>query len=260
MNDSSLRELQQCLQDHVLHGGSAMPKLIDCRIGTDATLRLGIYANAYRLRLLQALKTDYPALHTLAGDELFERIGRDYIDACASTNFSIRYFGQHLPAFIDETPGYREIPVLAEMARLEWLLSLAFDAADSESVDEASLSTLPMESWPSMRLRFHDSLQRYDFFWNAPGIWRAIDQRLPPESPVIHDVARPWLIWRHQLQNYFRLMDPAEAFALDNLRSGSDFAAVCSGLCDFLKPEEVGLKAAGYLRNWIRAGIISEVL
>jgi hypothetical protein len=120
----------------------------------DHAQRFGIYADAYLLRLLEAVKTDYPALHTLAVDELLERIGRDYIDACPSTHFSIRYFGRHLSAFIDETPSYREIPVLAEMARLEWLLTLAFDAADSSTLDEATLSALPMESWPGMHLGF----------------------------------------------------------------------------------------------------------
>ena len=260
MNDSSLRELQECFQEHVLHGGSVMPKHVARSQDTDATIRLGIYANAYRLRLLEALQNDYPVMHTLAGDELFARIGRDYIDTCPSTHFSIRYFGQHLAAFIDETPDYREIPVLAEMARLEWKLTLAFDAADSNVIDEETLSSLPSESWPAMRLRFSDSLQRQDFFWNAPEIWRTIDQHMPPQTPVEYETAHPWLIWRHDLQNYFRPLDTAEAFALDSLRNGNDFAAICSGLCDHFEPQQVGLKAAGYLKNWIRMGIVSEVI
>ena len=113
-----------------------------------AAARLAIYANGYRLRLLEALDTDFSALHTLAGDELFEQIGRAYIDAHPSEHFSIRYFGQHLSAFLAQTAPYTETPVLAEMAALEWALTLAFDAADDPVLTEASLAMLPAESWP----------------------------------------------------------------------------------------------------------------
>ena len=257
MNVYSLRDLQQCFQDHVLHGGGVMPNLIACSNSSDTPTRLGIYANAYRLRLLEALKTDYPALHTLAGAELFERIGRGYIDACPSTHYSIRYFGQHFAAYIEETTDYREFPVLAEVARLEWHLTLAFDATDDLVLDEDALATLPASAWPNMQIRFHDSLQRCEFNWNVSDLWRSIDQNDTPVTPALFKEPVSCMIWRQALQVYLRTMEPAEAFTLDCLREGNDFATACSGLCDYFEPEAVGLKAAGFLKRWCRAGLIA---
>lgn len=42
---------------------------------------LAIYHNAYRARLLEALQGDYAAIHAWLGDDDFERLGRDYLDA-----------------------------------------------------------------------------------------------------------------------------------------------------------------------------------
>lgn len=259
MSDYSLHDIQQCFQDHVLHGGSMMPELISINSSADTSTRLDIYANAYRQRLLEALKTDYPALHTLAGDELFERIGRDYIDACPSTHYSIRYFGEHFAAYIEETSSYRELPVLAEMAHLEWRLTLAFDATDDPAIDEEALAALPASAWPTLRLRIQDALQRCEFHWNVSELWRAIDKSDTPVTPTELKQPVSYVIWRQALQVCLRTMEPAEAYALDCLRNGNDFATACSGLCDYFESGEVGLKAAGFLKRWCRAGCIAEI-
>ncbi len=254
-----LHDLQQDFQAHVLHSDATMLDLISSNVLPSAAARLSIYANAYRLRLLEALTTDFPGLHTLAGDELFEQMGRDYIAAYPSTHFSIRYFGQHFSRFLADTIPYAESPMLTEMATLEWALTLAFDAADNAVLAEADLAALAPEAWPDMRLGFHASVQRHDFQWNVAELWTAIDQKRNPESPHCYPQPHPWLIWRREYQNYFRPLDDIEAWALDFLRAGNTFAALCEGLCAYVEPEQVGMLAASYLKGWVRAGIVAEL-
>ena len=259
MTHEGLRDLQACFQAHVLQGDKSMLAQVSSDARPSAAARLAIYANAYRLRLLEALSTDFPAIHTLVGDDMFEQIGRAYIDAHPSTHYSIRYFGQHLGTFLANTPPYRETPVLSEMATLEWALTLAFDAKDDSVVGEESLATLPADAWPRMRLRFHASLQRHHFCWNVPELWSAIDRQRTPEPPSAYPQPRAWLIWRRELQNYYRPLEDTEAWALDCLRDGADFAALCTGLCAHVEPAEVGMLAAGYLKGWVRAGLVAEI-
>lgn len=259
MSRDSLNDLQQRFQTHVLHHSGDMLHCITDDVRPNAATRLAIYANAYRLRLLEALRTDYPALHTLVGDDEFDRLGRAYIDAYPSTHYSIRYFGNNLSGFLETTSPYRDMPVLAEMARLEWALTLAFDAADDPVLTEAALTALPAEAWPGMRLRPHASLQRHDFHWNVPELWGAIDRQQPPEPPLTYPQSRAWMIWRRELQNLFRPLEPAEAWALDNVCGGGDFASLCEGLCAYFEPAQVGLQAAGFLKGWVRAGLIAEM-
>lgn len=256
----TLHTLQNSFQAHILDNDAAMLDKISPDAKPSAAARLGIYGNGYRLRLLEALASDYPALHTLTGDALFEQIGRAYIDAHPSRHFSIRYFGQQLSAFLAATPPYRETPALREMAALEWSLSLAFDAADAPVVTVATLAALPPESWPDLRLRCHPAVQRLDFQWNMPELWRAIDAQGAPQSPQQYPQPRTWLIWRRDLQNYFRPLDPAEAWALGSMCDGANFATLCEGLCNYLPEDQVGLSAAGYLKSWVQAGLVTEAV
>lgn len=255
----ALHDLQQNFQAHVLHGDASILDLISSNVLPSPEARLSIYTNAYRLRLLEALATDYPGLHTLTGDELFEQIGRNYISVYPSAHYSIRYFGQHLSCFLAETIPYRESPVLAEMARLEWALSLAFDAADDVVLAETTLACFPPDSWPDMRLRLHASVQRQDFQWNVAELWTAIDQQHTPVPPQRYPQPQSWLVWRRDYQNYFRKLDDTEAWALDYVMAGNNFAALCEGLCAYIEPEQVGMLAAGYLKGWVRAGVVAEL-
>lgn len=259
MTPAGLRALQAAFQSHVLHGDEAMLAYIRGDVRPDPAARLAIYANAYRLRLLEALETDFPALHTLTGDALFEQLGRAYIDAHPSTHFSIRYFAKDLSIFLAATAPYRDTPVLAEMAALEWRLTLAFDAADDPVLGTETFATLPPDRWPGLRLRLHASVQCHDFRWNVPELWSAVDQRRTPEPPAVYPEPRTWLIWRRDLQTYFRPLERSEARALACLHAGEDFAALCNALCAYAEPSQVGALAAGYLKGWVDAGLIAGI-
>ncbi|MHB8745735.1 MAG: HvfC/BufC N-terminal domain-containing protein [Gammaproteobacteria bacterium] len=258
MSDS-LPALQHCFQSYVLTGDQQMLTQVCAPAKSSAATRLSVYAEAYHLRLRDALATDFPALHTLAGDALFEQLGRAYLAAHPSQHFSIRYFGERLSAFLAFNSPYREMPVLSEMATLEWALGLAFDAADMPSLDVATLSALPSSAWPTLRLRFHPSVQRRDFHWNVPALWSAIDAHSAPQAPEISPELTPWLIWRQELQNYFRSLNALEAQSLDRMREGADFATLCEALCEQIHLDEVGLTAARFLKNWVAAGLVSEI-
>jgi hypothetical protein len=259
MKGRSLRELQELLQSHLLTGD---PRIVPHIVGTprvNAPARLGIYSDAYRLRLLEALRVDFPALHTLAGDAEFERIGRAYIDAHPSGHFSIRYFGRHLATFLQRTDRWREQPVFAEMAAFEWALGLSFDAADSPPIGVADVAAIPPDAWAHMRLDLHPSLQRLDLLWNVPGLWKAIDEEQPPQAPVAADHPLAWVIWRRDLKTFFRSAPVDEACALDLLRQGECFATLCEGLCEWIDETRAAAQAALYLRRWVQDGLVSHI-
>lgn len=255
----SLGALQQGFQSYLLGEHGDFSAAIAAPAKSTVPARLSIYAEAYHLRLRDALATDFPGLHTLVGDALFNQLSRAYLAAHPSQHFSIRYFGERLSAFLAEHPPYCESPVLSEMATLEWALGLAFDAADAPVLNVTALAALPPAKWPALRLRFHPSVQRRDFYWNVPALWRAIDADSEPQAPEQRTEPLAWLIWRQDLQNYFRSLATAEARALDCMRAGDDFASVCEILCEHIETEQVGLSAAGFLKGWVATGLISEI-
>jgi hypothetical protein len=259
MNANGLRSLQQQFQSYLLHHDEHVVQRIEGSRSADNRTRLGIYADAYRLRLLEALRVDFPALHTLAGDTDFERIGNAYIEDYPSEHFSIRYFGRQMSAFLARDARFRDTPVFAEMAAFEWALGLSFDAADSACVTVEEVGAIPGDSWPNMQLRLHPSVQRLDLHWNVPGLWKAIQEEHSPQQPVATDYPQAWVLWRHGLHSYFRSATVDESWAFDALVEGQCFAMLCTGLCEWIDEEHVAAHAALLIRRWVTDGLIARI-
>ncbi len=286
---SALTDLQSDFQAYLLQGGNRMLARVTGTPKVSAETRLSIYYDAYRLRLLEALDSNYPVLHAWLGDAEFEKLGLAYLQTNPSTHFSIRYFGHRLPEYL-VGKEYRDRPYLAEMAAFEWAISEAFDSADGPITQIEDMGAVPPEAWPGMRLQLHASVQRLDLKWNVPAIWKAIRQNLEAErisdacrsetsnTPSMHkenqdgpaaithvpppeasDHPQAWLVWRQDLKNYFRSLSVDEAWALDAARAGETFAAVCEGLCEWIDAQNVALHAAGLMKQWITDGIVSGI-
>ncbi len=135
---------------------------------THRDILLGVYRDAYALRLIEVLETDFPGLYAMAGPHDFDLMARAYIRAHPSTTPSVRWFGRHLAAFLASTPPFDATPAAADMARFEWLLGEAFDAADAEPLTFEQLAGAPPEAWTSLRLSFVPSLRRATLTHQAP--------------------------------------------------------------------------------------------
>ncbi|MEA3292757.1 MAG: DNA-binding domain-containing protein, partial [Pseudomonadota bacterium] len=257
---SELLSLQQAFQQSLLNTDQCV---IDELVGTKnapAAERLGVYQEAYRLRLIEALGDNYRGLEALLGEEVFENLCGCYIDAHPSRHYSIRWYGDRLAAWLKETEPWRKQGVLAEMAAWEWSLSLAFDAPEAETVGEETAESIPPEAWPVLTFRFHPSLQRVDLAWSVPRFRQQVEEEDeeigPPEQA---EQPLPWLIWRTGLRQKFRSMEVNEAWALDTARQGENFAAICEGLCEWVDPQHAALRAAGFLKGWFQDGLITSV-
>lgn len=256
---NGLRRIQEDFQDYLLSGDGRIQVQVLGSEQVSATERLSIYADAYRLRLLEALDTDFPGLHALLGDAEFDAMGRAYIAAHPSPYFSLRWYGDRLGEFLRTTEPYSKYPAFAEMALFEWAKSDAFDAAEDRIASVADMAAIPPSAWPGLRFRFHPSVRRLDLRWNVPPVWKACDAGAEP--PVLECAEYPiaWLLWRQDLQTYFRSLGVYEAWALDALRRGTSFADMCEGLCEWINAPEVAVHAAGLLKQWIADGLIAEI-
>jgi len=257
---SALRELQRQIQGYLLTPeANAAERQIVSDERADARFRLGIYAEAYRLRLAEVLSDNFPTLHTLLGDEQFDVLARRYIDTHPSSHPSIRWYGANLPQFLAANEPWRPQPMLAETAAFEWALRAAFDAADAAPVGEEALTAVDTALWPAMQLRFHDSVSRLALRCNVPAIWKAVDAGDDPPVAELGEHPLAWLVWRRDLQQYFRSLGVDEAWALDACLGGESFEAVCEGLCEWIDAEHVALHAAGLIKRWINDGLVVGV-
>jgi hypothetical protein len=251
-----LRGLQQDLQDYLLGGDSSIAAAIVDAPPLPTVERLGIYRNAYRARLIEALGDTYTVLHEVLGDEVFVALGEAFVASRPSTHRSIRWYGGDLAEFLSRHAPYAGQPILAELALLEWTLAVVFDSADAEPVSRAALTTIDPSAWSELQFEFHPSLRRLHLQWNTAAVWQAMSNGETPPDPECAEHAVPWLLWRQDLQNYFRSMPADEAAALEAALRGANFGEICAALADWLTEDEIPLRAAGLLGIWADSGII----
>ncbi len=218
--------------------------------------KMTIYAEAYQLRLIEALQDSFPALHTLLGDDRFDGLARDYILQYPSQHFSIRYFGRRLAEFLHGNDRDPQSDLLSEMAGFEWALRHAFDAADEKSVNPDILQQIQPTQWPVLRFRLQPSLQLLDLQWNVPVLWQAIEDGADAIAPEQHEFPIRWVIWRHELITHYRSLEVDEAWTLEAAIEGNTFGGICEGICEWLEPEHAAPRAAGFLARWIEEGML----
>ncbi|MGD2082589.1 MAG: DNA-binding domain-containing protein [Chromatiales bacterium] len=254
----SLHELQSTFLDFLLEGSGGCEGLVadDARVGR--ARRLAIYANAYRLRLREAIETDHPALGAYLGDELFDRMVHGYVRAHPSRGRSLRHFADSLPGYLAGTPPFDGHPQIAELAAFERVMLDAFDAPEAPRRSLSDLIDLEAGAWPGMGLRLHPSCRVFRPQWNAVEIWKAIKAGTVPPDPA--PVAHAWLVWRGTDRlTHFVPLGADGLYMLEAMADGAAFASACEGLLRWHDESAVSAAALGHLSSWLGHGLVSEV-
>lgn len=254
-----LREWQDRFQQGILqaqaHDGVLLDNLLPGSTGKQT--QLDIYRNAYVIRLGEALRSNYPALHQLLGDDDFAALARAYLDRHPPTHASIRWFGDSLAPFLAGRAPYDRLPVLSELARFEWALRHTIDAADAEVITVESLQAIAPERWGDLRFALHPSASVMQLQWNTPQIWQALTAEQAPPGP--EQRAMNWLIHRQpDLVGAWRSVPELELAALRCLAGGGSFSDICEAVATLASAEGEGaLRSAEILRLWVEQGLIS---
>jgi hypothetical protein len=258
-NTPPLERVQADFLAYIRGDDAAMAGKVRATRKAAAETLLGVYRNAYPLRLLEALGTNFPRLKTVLGDADFDRMGRGYVAQVPPRHFSIRWYGDRLAAYLADTPPWSAAPALAELAAFEWALAACFDAADAPTLGVADIAAIPPADWPGMTLGFHPSLGVFVSRWTVPELWNALEHasdETPAPKPRERSAPAPFALWRVEGQTQFRSLPRDEAAMLAQAREGRAFATLCELLAAYLPEDQAGGRAAGLLRQWVEQGWI----
>ncbi len=259
-NTPPLERLQADFMAYIRGDDAAMAGKTRATLKADAETLLGVYRNAFPLRLLEALGTNFPRLKLVLGDDDFDRMGRGYIAATPPRHFSIRWYGDKLPQYLAGTAPWRDAPALAELAGFEWALASCFDAADARPVEAPAIGAIAPTDWPGMTLAFHPSLRVFVSRWTVPELWNALETArddAPAPKPSLRQKPVPFVLWRHEAQTLFRSLPDDEAAVLASAREGQAFASLCELLAAFVPEDQAGNRAAALLLGWVQQGWIT---
>lgn len=257
---NELKQLQESFQQYLMQADA--DEIVSHVVSTaalPATVRLAIYGDAYQSRLIDALASNFSYLKIYLGEDEFFNLASDYVAQHPSIYRSIRWYGDKFPDFIRQCDAYQSSIHIHEIAALDWVMTLVFDAEDAAIISFDQMAAIAPDNWPEMRFVFHPSVYRLQFKWNVVECWQADMNDDDSMTMSEYASAVDWLFWRHELMNHFISLSVDEAWALDAAISGASFAEICEGLIQFVEEDNVAIAAASMLRKWLSSGLISQI-
>ena len=251
-----LTQLQEAFQNRMLTGQDDLSPLLS------EGAHIGVYDHAYRARLLGILAEDFPALHTLLGDEQFGKVINDFLDDHPSRRRSVRWLGAPLANWLKQTEPWSKLSETADMASFEWALGLAFDATDAEVLDQAGLAATPMDDWPKLSFVFHPALQMITLANDVTSFQQTVARDDEPEAaPERLGKPASWAVWRNheELHAMFRKLEAEEAAMLEAALKGADFTVLCEILSFGADADDAAGRAAGHILGWVNSGWVSRL-
>lgn len=254
---TALIELQHRLRRAIVGEPEAADGLLRARAGGSL---LRVYRHAYRARLVAALRDNFGVLPRAMGDEVFDALASAYVDAHPSRQPSIRWFGDRLAEFMTEREALVPHPAFIDLARMEWALRSAFDAADAPLLSRETLAALSPADWPGLTLRLHPSVQRLQMDWAVEPAWKALrdDEAEDPDLPEPQALPHALIVWRPQLDTRWRSAGSAlEVVLLDAVQQGEPFSTLCERAAWAVGDEAAVPQVVAALQQWVAHGLLA---
>ncbi len=227
--------------------------------GADAPIRLGIYRNAYRARLMECLRTAFDKTWSWIGDDAFAAAARHHILAKPPSGWTLDDYGADFPATLDALfPGDPEV---GEIAWLERAMQRAFAARDETPLTTTLVGQCLVchGDAQAMRMDFVTSLELRQLHTNSVAIWSAIDRGEAPA--IVGEVPDPGFlrVWRQGLSVHHAAIEEDEFLALAVLREGGDFGAACAMLALDRGEARTAARAGELLGGWLQDGLVAAL-
>ena len=139
--------------------------------GRPSPRRFAVYRNNVAVSLTEALRTGFPVIRKLVGDQFFDAMAGVFLRAHPPTSPVLALYGEAMPAFLEGFGPARTLPYLPDVARLELAMRRVYHAADA-APDPSPLAADP-ETLVASRLRLAPAVWTLASPWPVHSIWRA---------------------------------------------------------------------------------------
>ncbi len=169
----ALRDLQAAFSAHLLGADSTGLAAEVMGDAIPAAARLRVHRHHMFESLGSALAATFPTVQALVGGEFFRGLARAFVSRSPPDQPVLAEYGAGFAAFIAGDPAARELPYLADAARLDWALNVAFHAPAGRRLAAADLAAVPAADLPSLRLALAPGSALISSSYPLDRIWRA---------------------------------------------------------------------------------------
>jgi len=218
--------------------------------------RFAVYRNNVHVSLVAALCEQFPITCALVGEEFFRTMARGYVQDHKPSSAQLHEYGQDLPQFIASFEPARELPYLADVARVEMAWNESWAAPDGPALALGQLTALPAEALAQARVVAHPAMRLVSSGWPVGSIWNAHQWPAPDLSCIVW-AAECVLITRPEAQLQLQLLPHATGVFADALLRQRTTIALAADVALAASPT---LDIGHALAALIGSGAITEIL
>jgi hypothetical protein len=168
----TLLEVQQAIRNRII--GRDAGEAASLLAAGYPSNRFDIYRNTVVVALTKALQPNFPAVRNLVGAEFFDGAAQLFSAEHPPRTAYLDRYGDEFPEFLHNFPPAKPLAYLADVARLEWAVTCALHAPDTQSLDLQKLALLAPKDHCHVSFVAHPSVRLLRADHPVDRIWRAV--------------------------------------------------------------------------------------
>jgi hypothetical protein len=222
--------------------------------------RVGIYADAYMARLVEALEEDFPALSQLVGHRAFHRLCRAYLERFPSRSWSLNPLGRKLPEFLSGRVKVPRREAARDLARVEVAMSEVFDGEAADALKPADFAKIPPGNLAAARLEFVPTFRLLEFDHAVNSFIDAVRQECEAVPPLRRK--RSWIaVYRKEFQVWRLDLKESAHAALSALHRGRTVTQAVAEASRVWKgnPADLQTQIRQWFGEWVSEGFFARM-
>jgi hypothetical protein len=155
----AVQKCQSDFADALRNPDLAVPQGVTSHSSDTPKERFAVYRNNVVVGLAGALEARFPATRKIVGEDFFNGAAKLFAAAQPPRSPLMLLYGDAFPTFLADFEPAREVPYLADVARLEAARTRAYHAADAKPLTPAALSGGTPDALAGMRFILHPSVE-----------------------------------------------------------------------------------------------------
>ena len=217
---SQLSETQTGFARAVLDATEGVPDGVSSHLRAKPKRRFDVYRNNVYVSLISVVEGRFPVVARLLGEEFFKAAARVFVENHPPTSPILMRYGVEFPEFLNSFEPVKDLPWLADVARLEWAWNLAYHAADAGPVAPEALAAIDPATADSLCFQLHPAVQLIRSTYPVVSIWSEHSKDGEPEHIDAGAGGEDGLIVRPAIAVEVRHLPPGGAAFIAALANG----------------------------------------
>lgn len=221
----NLRELQQSFKETISnwHQSDFRDSILKkAAIKSDPnysdTFRVGVYADAFIIRISGAIAKDFSEVAGLISGDEFEKLCSEFVNAYPSTSAQLEELSFKFPEFLSQHPIREKFPYISDLAQMELEQILILQKNTTvPKFDLALIGQLGERELERVKLVLNPLNFRFSSRWNLIS------------NPIIEKPTE-LLIWAANEKTYIETLSPLTKEVIERIRAGKSLPEITQGI------------------------------